>query len=121
MVKCSTTVSYGSQGLSVLLTKLKQGALSERDLPQGVIVSTVTQSPMFSLYHALKNVYPKACMQLQGGDNKKLQVITTDPVECATARRRIHVQFTLSALTYELESPFVPSTSTKPCLLSCWT
>jgi hypothetical protein len=74
VVKCTTVVSYETQGLSVLLTKLKPGALTERDLPHGVIVSTVTQSPLFSFYHSLKNVYPQASINMKGlADSKKIQ------------------------------------------------
>jgi hypothetical protein len=65
-VKCATTVTTGADGFSVLLTKLTPGALTERHLPHGITVSTVTASPVAALYHSLHHVYMPLLQQHTG-------------------------------------------------------
>lgn len=41
----------------VVLAKLRPGALTAADIPAGIAVSTMSFSPLSSLYHSLKDVY----------------------------------------------------------------
>jgi len=84
-VKCATTVTAGGDGFSVLLTKLTPGALTERDLPHGIAVSTVAASPVAALYHSLHHVYMPLLQQqaAAGGDGdgggRRVQVASLPP------------------------------------------
>ncbi|KAK3283536.1 hypothetical protein CYMTET_8768 [Cymbomonas tetramitiformis] len=76
IVTCTNVPSYEDSGVaSAIVTKLKSGALDSTDIPQNILVSSVSTSPLRSLYANLHNVYaPLINAQVDGlGGNKKLQ------------------------------------------------
>lgn len=63
--------TIGSPQFQVLLVKLRQGPLTEADLPANVAVSTISASPLSSLYHNLKDVYSPLLGYGDGVNNGK--------------------------------------------------
>ena len=67
-VRCSNDVSYGAScEFQIFFTKLRPAALEVQDLPKNVTVSSMSHSPISSLYHSLKNIYTPLLKQGPGG------------------------------------------------------
>ncbi|KAG1663699.1 hypothetical protein FOA52_013267 [Chlamydomonas sp. UWO 241] len=52
----------------IMLSKLRPGPVAERDIPGNIHVSTVSHTPLSSLYHAIKSVYGPMIDTRGGGD-----------------------------------------------------
>ena len=53
-----SAVSFDTKSdTQVVLNKLRAGALSASDIPKNVAVSSMSHSPVSSLYHSLRSIY----------------------------------------------------------------